>query len=317
MRSPMTSVNITPELIRSALAHIPANLARDEWARVGMAIKSEYPDQSGCDLFTDWSATADGFDLNAAKSTWRSIKAGGGVGIGTLLHLAKENGFALPKLGQAPNKPGPEVVARREREKAEAKQREQARIDADHARAAAESLALWEQASEPSEATDPAPYLVRKGVQPYGVRVAPGGWLLVPMRDESGTLWNVQRIAPAKPADDAPEKLFTKGGRKSGCWHWCGDPAGAPVLLAAEGYATAASIHQATGYPVAVAFDAGNLVHVSKTLRQLYPSALLVLCGDDDLATFAARGFNPGRSKAEACARAVRGLAVFPQFQTV
>lgn len=316
MPRPLTLPSTTPELIRSALAHIPANIVRDEWARVGMAIKSEFPDQTGSDLFTEWSATADSFDANAVKVTWRNIKAVGGVAIGTLFHLAKENGFVMPKSDQAPSKPDPEAVAKREREKADSRQREQARIDADHARAAAESLALWEQASEPSEAPTLAPYLVRKGVQPYGVRVAPGGWLLVPLRDESGTLWNVQRIAPAKPADGAPEKLFTKGGRKSGCWHWCGDPAGAPVLLAAEGYATAASIHQATGYPVAVAFDAGNLAHVAKTLRQLYPAALLVLCGDDDLSTFALRGFNPGRSKAEACARAVRGLAVFPQFKT-
>ena len=88
--------HITPELIRSALAHIPANMPRHEWARVAMAIKSEFPDETGCDLFTDWSASADGFDLKAAKSTWQSVKAGGGVGIGTLLHLAKENGFALP-----------------------------------------------------------------------------------------------------------------------------------------------------------------------------------------------------------------------------
>ena len=80
--------NITPELVRSALQFIPASVSRDEWARVGMAIKSEFPDGTGLDLFTEWSATADGFDLRATKSTWHSIKASGGVGIGTLLHLA-------------------------------------------------------------------------------------------------------------------------------------------------------------------------------------------------------------------------------------
>lgn len=69
-----------------------------------------------------------------------------------------------------------------------------------------------------------------------------------------------------RPADGT-DKLFLKGGRKSGLWHWCGDPAGASVLLIAEGYATAASLHQATGRPVAVAFDAGNLAHVAKALR--------------------------------------------------
>ena len=80
--------NITPDLIRAALAHIPANLAREDWARVGMAIKSEYPDATGQDLFEAWSAKADNHDPRATRSTWRSIKAGGGVGVGTLLHLA-------------------------------------------------------------------------------------------------------------------------------------------------------------------------------------------------------------------------------------
>jgi putative DNA primase/helicase len=62
-----------------------------------------------------------------------------------------------------------------------------------------------------------------------------------------------------------------------------------------------------------VAFDAGNLAHVAKALRQQYRAALLVLCGDDDAATEARTGTNTGRVKAEAAARTVRGLAVFPE----
>ena len=308
--------NITPELVRAALQYVPANLPRDDWARVGMAIKSEFSDRTGLDLFTDWSATADGYDPKATRSTWQSIKAGGGVGIGTLLHLAKENGFVLPKADQAPAKPDPAALARRERELGKTRQQEKARIQAGHARAAIEAAALWNAASE----TGTSPYLDRKGVQPHGVRFAPDGWLLVPMRDADGMLWNVQRIAPAKATDGGPDKLFLKGGRKSGLWHLIGDAVGADgkasgpaVLLIAEGYATAASLHEATGRPVAVGFDAGNLAHIAKALRALYPVALLVLCGDDDVHTHARTGNNPGRDKATAAARAVRGLAVFPE----
>lgn len=305
--------SITPELIRAALAHISANLPRDEWARIGMAIKSEFPDGPGLDLFAEWSATVDGYDPKATRSTWQSIKAGGGVGIGTLLHLAKENGFELPKGAQAPARPDPEALARRERDKAESQRKEQTRIEAAHASAASEAAALWQEAGETGE----SPYLARKGVQPYGVRFAAGGWLLVPMRDAAGVLCNLQRIAAEKLAGDGPDKLFLKGGRKSGLWHLVGgvssDAAGPAVLLVAEGYATAASLHEATGRPVAVAFDAGNLAHVAKALRKLYPSALLVLCGDDDVQTSARTGNNPGRDKATAAARAVHGLAVFPE----
>lgn len=294
--------NITPELIRAALAHLPATCDRETWARVAMAIKSEFPDSTGRDLFTDWSGTADNFDAKATAATWRSVKAGGGVTIGTLLHLAKEHGFTLPKTDQAPAYPSPEELARRDRERAERQRQEQARTEAAHARTAVEAAALWAEASDRGESA----YLTRKGVQAHGVRFAIDGRLLVPMCDERGELRNLQTI------NASGEKRFLPGGRKSGLWHWCGTPDGAPVLIACEGYATAASVHQATGCPVAVAFDAGNLANVAKTLRKLHPAALLVLCGDDDQSTEARTGTNPGREKAEAAARAVHGLAVFP-----
>ncbi len=299
---------ITPELIRSALAHIPANLPRDDWARVGMAIKSEFPNDTGRDLFTDWSATADSFDAKAAKSTWQSIKAGGGIGIGTLLHLAKEHGFVMPQANQATTKPDPATAARLALERTQNQQSEQDRQQAAQAAAALDAAAAWDSASE----TGHSAYLARKGVQAYGVRFGADGWLLVPVRDASGTLWNVQRIAPDKPTS-GPDKLFLKSGRKSGLWHWCGDPSVATVLLICEGYATAASLHEATGRTIAVAFDAGNLASVAKALHKSYPTALIVLCGDDDMQTFARTGHNPGRDKATAAALAVKGLAVFPE----
>lgn len=304
----MSSRPITPDLVRAALACIPASLARGEWARVGMAIKSEFPDSTGQELFEAWSATAEGHDARATRSTWRSIKAGGGVGIGTLLHLAKEHGFVLPGATEPATAPSPDVLAQRVRERAARLQAEQAQQQAAHAAAAADASAQWDAASDAGASA----YLTRKGVQAFGLRFAPDGCVLVPLRDAAGTLWNLQRIAPERPADGT-DKLFLKGGRKSGLWHWCGDPAGAAVLLVAEGYATAASLHQATGRPVAVAFDAGNLAHVAKALRAANPAAQLVLCGDDDRTTEARTGTNPGREKAGAAARAVRGLAVFPE----
>jgi len=299
----------TPALVQAALQHIPANLPRDDWARIGMAIKSEFPDETGRELFIDWSSTADGFDLKAARSTWQSIKSGGGVGIGTLFHLAKEGGFTLPKADQVPTKPDPEAGARLARERAAKQKSDQAAELARHERAASEAALLWAQASE----TGDSAYLTRKGVQPYGVRFAADGCVLVPMVDATGKLWNVQRIAPAKPANGFTDKLFLRGGRKAGLFHWLGDTAGAAALLVCEGYATASSLHQITGRPVAVAFDAGQLAAVARTLHQKYSQALIVVCGDDDLKTFAEKGFNPGRDKAVAASKAVGGIAVFPE----
>ncbi|MBP7645982.1 MAG: DUF927 domain-containing protein [Comamonas sp.] len=304
----MNKTTITPELLRNALSFVPSNLPRDEWARVGMAIKSEYPDETGLQLFSEWSAASGGtFDAAAVRSTWRSIKAGGGVGVSTLLFLAKQHGFKLPRTGEAAQPVSDAQRQRMEAERLQRNQAEQERMAAQQEAAATEAEALWGAASDTGQST----YLQRKGVQGFGVRYTSDGWLLVPVRDAQGRLWNVQRIAPQRPAD-GPDKLFLKGGRKSGLWHVVGSLQGAAAVLVAEGYATAASLHMATGWPVVVAFDAGNLLHVAKAVRALLPDALLLVCGDDDAATEARTGRNTGRLKAEAAARAVHAGVVLP-----
>lgn len=306
----MTKTTITPVLLRDALSYIPSNLPRDEWARLGMAIKSEYPDDTGLQLFMDWSQSSGGtFDEAAVKSTWRSIKAGGSVKVNTLLYQAKQHGFRIPRDGRAsaapPNRAEQERI---ERERQERDRQELLRIQAEQDAAAGEAVKVWEAGKPEGQ----SPYLVQKGVGGFGVRYGQDGWLLIPVRDAKGMLWNVQRIAPAKPANGGPSKLFLKGGRKSGLWHTLGSVEGAGVVLVAEGYATAASLHMATGWPALVAFDAGNLLHVAKAARELAPSARVVVCGDDDAATQARTGRNAGRAKAEAAAKAVQGVAVFP-----
>ena len=302
--------NHTPETVAAALSHIPANCPRDEWAKVLAAIKSEFPEETGFELANTWSATAgDQYDPRAVREAWRSLKSGGGVGIGTLFYLAKQNGFTMPKGERPTTAPDPGAVARLASERSARQAAEQARQQAAHDQASAQAAQQWGEASD----TGQSAYLVRKGVTAYGLRFEADGALLVPMRDAAGTLHNLQRIAPTPPTNGGTDKLFLKNGRKSGLWHWCGNPQGASVLLLAEGYATAASLHQATGYPTACAFDAGNLPHVAKALHQAHPAALLVICGDDDRATQARTGNNPGQQKATAAARAVQGLAVFPQ----
>ena len=292
------------DTIAAALSFIPANLPRDEWARVGMSIKSEFNDETGFDLFSAWSSTAANYSPKDCRDSWKSFKAAGGVGIGTLLHVAKTYGFTLPKPDQAAPRPTAEALAQREREAAEAREREAQAERARHEAAAIAAREEWDGAAQ-SGASD---YLRRKGVAAHGLRFAPGGLVLVPLRDGKGLLWNVQRISPDG------EKRFLPGARKSGCFHLVGTTDAAPaVVLIGEGYATAATVYEACNLPTACAFDAGNLQHVARALRQLYPNALLVIAGDDDAATQAKTGRNPGREKAQAAAAEVGGLAVFPQ----
>ena len=296
---------ITPEIIRAALACIPPDLPRDEWARVAMALKAELG-PSGLDVFDAWSQRSERYNETDTRDTWRSIKAGGGVSIGTLIHIAKAHGFTwsdAPDTARAdPAKLKAEADARKARDDAERQA-----LQAKHTKTAKDAAQAWGQASEKGE----APYLKRKGIGAHGLRFELGGVLVVPMRDEAGALWNIQRIAAERPADGKDKRFLS--GRKSGLMHWIGQPQGAPVLLFCEGYATGASLFEATGHPVCVCFDAGNVPTVAKAVRKLHPSALMVFCGDDDKQTHARTGRNPGAEKADQAAKAVRGVATVPQ----
>ena len=312
-------------MVRDALYCIPPDIGRDIWTRLAMAIKSELGAE-GFELWDGWSQHASDYNATAARDTWRSIKAGGRVTVGTLFGIAKDHGFRFPDADgvQASAQPDPETLAEIERQ-AERKRIEREAEAAEYRKradqAARDAQALWDAGSDEGA----SPYLTRKGVAGYGVRYLADGTLLVPMRNAAGELHNVQRIAPSKPTLTQEkrgllEKRFLSGGRKSGMLHWLGDPEGAAVLCLAEGYATAASAHAASGLPVAVCFDAGNLVVVAKQLCPLFPGAAFLVCGDDDVATAERTGANPGRDAAAKVLRAMRSAGavageVFPDAE--
>ena len=54
------------------------------------------------------------------------------------------------------------------------------------------------------------------------------------------------------------------------------------MLIICEGVATGLSLYECTGYPVAVAFDAGNLEPVAKVMRARMPNLRIVIAADDD-----------------------------------
>ncbi len=181
------------------------------------------------------------------------------------------------------------VEAMRQQREADAAQRQQ--------QAAKTAAQRW-QASTPAIEH---PYLTAKGVQAHGVK-AEGDVLLIPMRDTEGNFHSLQAIDPEGG------KRFHPGGRVKGCFHSIGEPDSA--LVVCEGYATGASIHEATGHAVAVAFNAGNLLEVAQALHKKYPALRLILAADDDWQTEG----NPGITKATDAARAVAGYLAVPTF---
>ncbi|MDZ4344010.1 MAG: toprim domain-containing protein, partial [Candidatus Binatia bacterium] len=194
-----------------------------------------------------------------------------------------------------------EEAAHRAKVEAMRRQRE-AEENRRRAKAEEKAAAIWE-ASQPG--AEDHPYLVRKGVKPYGARVQDNA-LVIPMRDSGGDLHSLQFVAPDG------DKRFLASGRVSGCYFPIGEPKNGAPLCIAEGYATGATIHEATGYPVAVAFNAGNLEAVARALREKFPDGELILCADDDAATAG----NPGLSKAKAAALSVGGKIAVPDFGT-
>ena len=164
--------------------------------------------------------------------------------------------------------------------------------------AATDAAKRWQEATNGTQHS----HTTAKGVQCYGVKVDSAGALIVPMRDTSGTLQSLQTIAPDG------SKLFMSGGRVKGCYHSIGKPSGA--LIVCEGYATGASIHEATGAAVAVAFNAGNLEAVAVALRIKYPAKKIIIAADDDWKTDG----NPGMTKGTAAALAVAGYLAVPIF---
>jgi putative DNA primase/helicase len=79
------------------------------------------------------------------------------------------------------------------------------------------------------------------------------GALLVPMRDEAGRLWSLQAIFPEHHPELGRDKDFL-GGRKAGLFFAIGEST--DTFLIAEGYVTAAAVHEATGNRVYEAYRA-------------------------------------------------------------
>lgn len=200
-------------------------------------------------------------------------------------------------------------------------------------RAATRAARAWAKLSHSGHCD----YLDRKGVNAHGVRFSDKGNLVIPVCDPKGEIRGLQIIygkaAAKKKGRD--KDFWPTGMQKHGHYHLLGIPHG--LVLVAEGYATAATIYEATGLPVAVAFDAGNLQPVAQALRKAYRGVRILICADDDAIQKCAQckeftdvsaetcahcgrshfKKNAGVDSAAAAALAVDGAWMRPLFQAV
>lgn len=193
-----------------------------------------------------------------------------------------------------------------------------------YAAAAEVANAIW-NAAKPCESH---PYLERKGVRSHGLRV--GVWekvdretgevytvsknaLLIPIRDAKKRIHSLQAIFPSKVMGGRDKDYLTDGA-KQGLFYSIGKPMmhdGKPVIMIGEGYATCASVHEATGHAAIVAFDAPNLLPAAKVIRDRFPNAIIIMLADNDQWTLKPIE-NPGVTRARECCKEVGALLAIP-----
>lgn len=289
--------------IRSALSYIDSH-DRDTWWQVGAAVKDELG-ENGYDLWDEWSQRADNYDNRAAKSTWKSLKPGS-FSIGTVWKLARQNGWQ-------PAKPyTPPSVEEQARRKAESEARRQAaeqERQQTQQRVKGTAQKIW-NSSRPASLSHP--YLAAKGItNPDAIaglrqnKYKDNDNLIIPVLYENEIV-NLQSI------NQDGGKRFLAGGQVQGAYAFIGkaDDVEKVGVVMVEGYATAASIYEATGKPVIIAFDAGNMVAVAERLAQKLPQNVPVVIAVDNDAS------QTGIKKARQAAALLgdRATAIQPEF---
>lgn len=127
---------------------------------------------------------------------------------------------------------------------------------------------IWDSAS----ITITHPYLDAKCVKPFGTKKK-GNSLIVPLLKDN-EIQSLQFIYPDG------KKRFLSGGLIKGCHYYLGEPK--VRIYVCEGFATAASVHEATNECTVVAFNSGNLMEVVGEVKKKYPNKTIIVCADDD-----------------------------------
>lgn len=257
--------------IKQAIQYVD-NSDRDLWVRMGAALKTELG-EAGFDIFNDWSQTAANYDPNSAKSVWKSLKPGF-VNISSLFYEARQEGYR-PSAAFKPL----DVNELKARERAA----EEARLLAEKERQD-EMAKAKEEAQNKYSSLSPIrdinhDYLVNKGINERSllrqVRREQDN-LIIPMK-KNGEIVGLQSI------NKTGRKSFTKGMELKGAslvlGSWANREKG---IVLTEGYATAASIHKATGLTTIVCFAGFNLKEVAERLPKDL-NVPIIIAADNDL----------------------------------
>ncbi|EAI5001090.1 hypothetical protein FCS52_08315 [Campylobacter jejuni] len=154
------------------------------------------------------------------------------------------------------------------------------------------ALKLEDEYNNAKWANSNHPYLKKKGFsENFYLKQDNKGSLLIPLKDENGKLWSVQRIFPngdkiigVIKTKEEKEQGIEYSAKKSGCFHLIGakNLEYCKEFIIAEGFATAATIYKALNKPVIMGIDAGNLSKIVETLKNKFQNTPITLIADND-----------------------------------
>lgn len=161
-------------------------------------------------------------------------------------------------------------------------------------------------------ATGKEKYFTNKGIEikDPGVKINPRG-IVVPLADIEGKQWSHQILQT-----NGFKQTF-KDARLQGTFALVGARSVQDIrgdILIAEGYSTAATIHEVTGKPVIVSTTSNNLKHVTTALHHRFPARSIYIMADDDRYLIEQGKMNGGLVKAREAAEAVGGHVISPDF---
>ena len=122
-----------------------------------------------------------------------------------------------------------------------------------------------------AELAESHPYLSSKSIQPNG-SFKIGNSLVIPVYGPKG-------IQSLQSIDQFGNKKFMPGGKMNGGFFVIGKDT--EQIIICEGFSTGASIHQATGNQVYVAFNAGNIEKVARHVRSVTDKRIVIAADDD------------------------------------
>ena len=153
---------------------------------------------------------------------------------------------------------------------------------------------IWSRTSKPTT----QPYLTKKRIKSHNAGLYKK-MLAIPIFN-GGVLVSIQLI------DKDGNKRFLSGSKLKGSYSQLGIYDTDKPILICEGWATGASLYEATGNPVYVAFSANNLKAVAGYVRTLYPMNDIIIMGDNDLS-------GVGQKAAKEAALAIGGKYLIPE----